>query len=72
MHDEHTITISVIKGGFVLAYPVFSLQPPRIGIEQDSITDYVREVFVSVRKMNQRLKEVLDTVSRVPAEKDVE
>lgn len=53
------ITIAVLKGGFVLTYPSLS----------DDALGTVREVFVSPRKLNQKIKEIIDALSLV-AEKD--
>ena len=52
------ITIEVVSGGFILAYPTLTA-----GTEDKfSVT---REVFSSQRKLNQRLKEVIGTLSLV-------
>lgn len=58
MNDQ--ITIEVVKGGFILTYPVMT---DGLGV------DYQREVFVSPRKLNQKIKEVIDTLSLVSEEK---
>lgn len=57
---HHSLTIEVVKGGFLLHYPV----------KADNGTYYnqVREIFTSSRKMNQRIKEVLEAVSTTPVE----
>lgn len=55
--DVH-ITIEVIRGGFILHYP-------------DQLSDTTvqrREIFTSQRKLNQKLKEVLDNFSTTPAD----
>lgn len=60
---EHHITIEVMKGGFVLHYPT--------KVKNDLGSEYVqqvREIFTSSRKMNQRIKEVLEAVSTTPVE----
>jgi hypothetical protein len=49
------ITIEVAKGGFVLTYPINSPENGKLE----------REVFVSPRKLNQKIKEVIDTLSLV-------
>lgn len=58
---RHPITIEVVTGGFVLTYP---------SPEQDPTTcvsyNVEREVFVSQRKLTQKLKDVLDTLSTTP------
>jgi hypothetical protein len=53
------LTIEVLKGGFVLNYPV---------ILDNGSRQYNREVFGSTRKLNQKLKEVLEMLSTVPVE----
>lgn len=58
------ITIEVVQGGFILTYPEISTAAD--GTEE---VDPAREVFVSPRKLNQKLKEVIDKISLVPAEK---
>lgn len=52
------ISIEVLKGGFVLHYPNIGGMPG----------NDVREIFVSPRKLNQKLKEVIDQLSLVPAD----
>jgi hypothetical protein len=54
-----SITIEVVNGGFILSYPKFGA----IG-EQETV-EIVREVVVSPRKLNQKLKEVIDSVGLV-------
>ena len=61
---SNEIYIEVVKGGFVLNYPVLEA-------ESDIQLRYVREVFVSPRKLHQRLKEVIDTLSLVSEDKPV-
>jgi hypothetical protein len=56
MYDE-TITIEVVRGGFVLTYPNDKMP--------GTLT---REVFTSTRKLNQKLKEVIETLSVVPVD----
>lgn len=51
------IVIEVVKGGFVLTYPR-ELNP--------GAPTFEREVFTSTRKMNQKIKDVLDTLSTTP------
>ena len=46
------ITIEVVKGGFVLTHP--DLAAPNA---------VVREVFLSARKLQQRLKDVVESLS---------
>lgn len=57
---NHSITIEVVKGGFVLHYPQLNAG----GVYYDQ----VREIFTSSRKMNQRIKEVLEAVSTTAVE----
>jgi len=66
-----SITIEVVAGGFILTYPVFSNELSKFGIEavNGEIVEKAREVFVSPRKLNQKLKEVIDNVSLVKEEK---
>lgn len=54
------ITIEVVKGGFVLTYPSPS--------KESSVFNYSMEceVFTSQRKLTQKLKDVLDTLSTTP------
>lgn len=61
--EQHTITIEVVKGGFVLHYPQSVL---------DGVWVQAREIFTSSRKMNQRIKEVLEATSTTPVEKDAD
>ena len=61
---SNEIYIEVVKGGFVLNYPVLEA-------ESDIQLRYEREVFVSPRKLHQRLKEVIDTLSLVSEDKPV-
>jgi hypothetical protein len=58
------IVIEVVAGGFILEYPVFS------GDGKDEHSDIAREVFVSPRKLNQKLKDVIATVSLVADDKE--
>lgn len=57
---KNVISIEVVNGGFVLTHPL-----------QDGNTDaitgdsYSREVFTSPRKLIQKIKSVLDTVSTI-------
>lgn len=51
------ITIEVVKGGFILVYPVLT--------DKDGVLT-IREIFVSPRKLNQKLKEIIDNLSTVP------
>jgi len=59
--DFHVL-IEVVKGGFLLHYPV---KNEVLGVLQ---YNQVREIFTSSRKMNQRIKEVLEAVSTTPVE----
>lgn len=61
---SNEIYIEVVKGGFVLSYPVLEA-------ESDIQLRHEREVFVSPRKLHQRLKEVIDTLSLVSEDKPV-
>ncbi len=54
---ENQIVIDVIKGGYVLCGPVDGLG-----------TTYEREVFVSERKLIQKIKEMLEVVSTTPSD----
>ena len=57
---QHSITIEIVEGGYVLSYP------SDIGLNSTNTgAMYVqkREVFTSSRKMNQRIKEVLEAIS---------
>lgn len=65
--EQHVITIEVLKGGFVLHYPALPF-----GNDQSAITWQTREIFTSSRKMNQRIKEVLEAVSTTPVDKDAD
>jgi hypothetical protein len=58
------IVIEVVKGGFILTYPVTTT------VEGKEKTDYQREVFVSPRKLHQKLKEVIDSISLVGEDKE--
>jgi hypothetical protein len=51
------ITIEVVSGGFILAYPTLTTEEDKFSV--------TREVFSSQRKLNQRLKEVIGTLSLV-------
>jgi hypothetical protein len=53
------ISIEVVAGGFILTYPVFE------GSGEAEEVVQAREVFVSPRKLNQKLKEVIGNVSLV-------
>lgn len=58
MQHDFQITIEVVKGGFILTYP------HQASKEGDDWT-IEREVFVSSRKLNQKIKEVIDNVGLV-------
>lgn len=58
-----SITIEVVAGGFILSYPKFVVNG-----EQETM-EMAREVFVSPRKLNQKLKEVIDSVGLVKDDK---
>jgi len=67
---DATVTIEVIKGGFVLHYPVKGNDPKleKFGLEGIQDEDYwynVREVFTSPRKLQHKIREVLANVSLV-------
>lgn len=51
------ISIEVVRGGFILTYPILDADGAQISA--------AREVFVSPRKLNQKLKEVIDSLSLV-------
>lgn len=57
------IVIEVVAGGFILTYP----QVRQNGDKE--YTDQAREVFVSPRKLNQKLKEVIESIGLVADEK---
>ena len=58
------IVIEVVAGGFILEYPVF------VGDGSDERTEVAREVFVSPRKLNRKLKDVIASVSLVADDKE--
>jgi hypothetical protein len=49
------INIRVVIGGFIVSYPVF----------KDGVGTEVTEVIATPRKLNQKLKEVIDSISLV-------
>lgn len=53
-----TISVEIIKGGFVLHYPT------KIAGEEDS-WGMTREVFTSSRKLQHKIRDVLNDVSLV-------
>jgi len=57
---DANITIEIIKGGFVLHYPVKENEPA--GAEYWT---QVREVFTSPRKLQAKVREVLSSLSLV-------
>lgn len=59
MYGNETIQIEVVKGGFILTYPT------QVKEGDSERWETAREVFVSPRKLNQKLKEVIDTISLV-------
>ena len=58
---DAVITIEVVKGGYILHYPT----GPNTG---NSLVLQEREIFTSSRKLNQKIKEVLDYTSTTPAD----
>jgi phage pi2 protein 07 len=60
MTHDFNITIEIMKGGYVLHYPV----------NAGDYWNQHREIFSSSRKMNQRIKEVLEKVSPTPVDAD--
>jgi len=68
------ITIEVVAGGFILTYPVFVNELSKFGLEAlkggDETVHTAREVFVSPRKLNQKLKDVIASVSLVADDKE--
>ena len=52
------VKIEIIKGGFVLEYPVLDVVP-----DVGTSARLVREVFTSTHKMHQKLKEVITALS---------
>lgn len=64
------IKIEVVRGGFLLTYPVQVNKvafDAGLGPQQVQGDQWVeeREVFVSPRKLNQKIKEVIDSVGLV-------
>lgn len=60
--SNQLISIEVVVGGFILTYPVYSNDLNVPGLEAVSIS---KEVFVSPRKLNQKIKEVIDSIGLV-------
>jgi hypothetical protein len=60
---QPAISIEVVQGGFILTYPVLEQE------EGAEVMNMYREVFVSPRKLNQKIKEVIDGLSTVADEK---
>jgi hypothetical protein len=58
MQQEFRITLRVLKGGFILEYPVPANAPSDLWYQHE-------EVFVSPRKLNQKIKEVIESVGLV-------
>jgi len=52
-----TVTIEILAGGFILTYPCVD--------SNTGDSQVCREVFTSPRKLNQKLKEVIDSVGLV-------
>ncbi len=52
------ITIEIIRGGYVVHFP------EQVGGQKD-VWSMRREIFVSPRKMHQKIKEVVDAVGLV-------
>lgn len=63
-HSNEVIQIEVVKGGFILTYPTEVPNKFGIAVEKEEWV-MAREVFVSPRKLNQKVKEVLDSLSLV-------
>lgn len=59
------ITISVVKGGFILEHGSMITNK-----DQSESVQYIREVVVSPRKLLQKLKEIIEKVSLVADEKE--
>lgn len=57
MTTPSKVTIEVVKGGFILDYPILR--------EECTAPIWAREVFVSQRKLNQKLKEVIESLGLV-------
>ena len=55
---KDSIYIDVVKGGFILSYRDL----------KENSDEYVREVFMSSRKLQQKLKEVIEMLSYVPTD----
>lgn len=60
-HYGQTLSIEVVTGGFILCYPVVVETLP----SGEEVLEQAREVFVSPRKLNQKIKEVLDQIGLV-------
>lgn len=58
-----SITIDIVGDGFILNYPVPT------GDGDAEYMNQARQVFMSPRKLIQKIKEVIDTVSAVADEK---
>ena len=56
------IQIEVLSGGFVLTYPTIA--------DNGTVDGEEREVFVSPRKLNQKLKDVIESLSLVGEDKE--
>ena len=57
------ITIEIVKGGFILTYPTVTQ------FEGQEVTTVAREVFVSPRKLNQKIKDVIESIGLVSEDK---
>lgn len=55
---NYHVNIEILQGGFVLNYP-------EISTDGESLT-FKREVFVTQRKLNLKIKEVLKNLSLTP------
>lgn len=59
MNDSmgQSITVEILKGGFVIMYPQLD--------DTGKIQSFAREVCTTPRKLNQRLKEIIESLSLV-------
>ena len=72
---NYSITIEIVKGGFLLSYPApdpSANELSKFGITSSQDFIFAREVFTSQRKMNQKIKEVLNMISTTPDDSKAE
>ena len=53
----HSLSIEVVTGGFILTYPVLT---------GDGLETTYREVFSTTRKLQNKVKEVIEQLSTTP------